>query len=108
MVCNYDFTVAAENDVDEILSYLSIELANPFAAKIFYIELNKTIDTICSFPKSGALVQNDYISDSDIRKLPISNYLLYYRYKEPDNILVIRIIFGKRDPNQTSKELNNY
>ena len=44
MVCNYDFTAAAENDIDEILSYLSIELANPFAAKNFYIELNKNKD----------------------------------------------------------------
>ena len=104
MVCNYRFTEKASIDLDEILHYISIELDNSFVASAFMTKLEKIIDEITTFPKCGSLVDNEFIPVKDIRKVPISNYMLYYRYEESEKcVVILRIIYGKRDPQQTAK-----
>ena len=52
-------------------------------------------------------MDNDFLTVKDIRKLPISHYMLCYRFEETDKcIVILRIIYGKRDPQQIIKELN--
>lgn len=102
MVYNFRFTEKASMDLDEILHYISIELDNSFAASAFMTKLEKIIDEIITFPKCGTLVDNEFIPVKDIRKVPISNYMLYYRFEESEKcVVILRIIFGKRDPQQT-------
>ena len=106
MACKYRFTNRAANDLDEIFHYIAIELDNPSAASSFMTKLEKLIDEITAFPKCGSLLDNELVPVNDIRKLPISNYMLYYRFDESDEcIVILRIIYGKRDPQQTFKNI---
>ena len=104
MAYNYLFTANAEKDLDEIIYYIAKELDNPFAASEFFKNLEKLIAEIREFPKCGVLLENEYLSAKDIRKLPISNYILYYRFEETnERIVILRIIYGKRDPMQITQ-----
>ena len=107
MAFDYSFTDAAKADLDEILSYISTDLANPTAAAFFFESVEKTISQLVEFPKSGSVVENEFLTADNIRKVPVGNYSLYY---SPDSIqstiVIIRIIYAKRSPEWISSQLN--
>ena len=94
---DYKFTYLAEEDLDDILSYLCNELCNKTAAANFYSKAMEAIDRMCEFPESYPLVENEFV-DRKIRKAIIDNYVLYY-YCDIDEklITILRIVYGKRD-----------
>ncbi len=107
MAFDYSFTDAAKADLDEILSYISNELANPTAASSFFNNIEKTISQLVEFPKSGTIVENEFLTAKSIRKVPIGNYSLYYTPDSiPATIVIIRIIYSKRSPEWISSQLN--
>ena len=51
---SYRFTEKAEQDFDEILRYISLDLANPAAAQNLGRKMFEQIDMVRAFPDSGA------------------------------------------------------
>lgn len=95
---SYSFTEKAMRDFDEILHYISVELANPTSAKILGKKIFEKIDNVRSFPESGALVDNEFLTDKTVRKLLVENFIVYYKANHDEkNITVIRIIYAKRN-----------
>ena len=90
------FTDKAENDLDEILNYISNKLRNFQAANDLFNEIFKTIHNIIAFPLSYPLLENEYVRNRNIRKAIINNYNLYHVI-ENNIIVVLRIIYNKRD-----------
>ena len=74
----YRFTKNAKSDLDEILSYISVELSNPDAAASFLKDLQAVLASICSVPKIGRIVENEFLPDRGIRKSLVGNYVLCY------------------------------
>ena len=72
------FTDKAENDLDEILNYISNKLCNFQAANDLFNEIFKTIHNIIAFPLSYPLLENEYVRNRNIRKAIINNYNLYH------------------------------
>ena len=106
MDCDYKFTDVAKQDLDDILYYISKKLDNPMAVNNFMTKLEETISNVTTFPKCGSVVESDFGQRMDSRKLPILNDTFYYQYYESDNyILILRIIYGKRNPEQIMKEI---
>ena len=62
MECKYSyrFTEKAVQDLDEILHYITVDLANPNAAQNLGRKLFELIDMVRIFPDSGAPVDNDF------------------------------------------------
>ena len=105
---DYRFTRSAENDLDEILSYIAVELSNPIAAARFIDELEEKIGMLVGFPRMGRTVDNDLLTVAGIRKIPVGGYILYYLPDEQaDEIIIMRLIFSRRDPELITEELNN-
>ena len=86
----------AQHDLNEIFDYVSNELCNTSAALSLIDEFEKAFDRICVFPESCALVDNEYVKDSTLRKLIIKNYIAFYRIKN-DEIQVVRVLYGMRN-----------
>ena len=105
----YRFSKKAEADLDEILSYISIELSNPQAASSFLKDLQTVIDSICAIPKMGRIVENEFLPDREVRKSLVGNYILYYL---PDTnkkiIYILRILYGRRSLDEVVREINTY
>jgi toxin-antitoxin system, toxin component, relE family len=105
----YRFSKKAEADLDEILSYISIELSNPDAASGFIKDLQTVIDSICAIPKIGRIVENEFLPDREVRKSLVGNYILYYLPDTNEKIIyILRILYGRRSLDELVREINNY
>lgn len=95
---SYRFTGKAEKDLDGILRYISVDLANPAAAKNLGRKIFEAIDNVRVFPDSGAPIDNEFLADKTVRKLTVDSYVIYYKaHFEEKTISVIRIVYGRRN-----------
>ena len=92
----YRFTPLALTDIEETLSYITQDLANPLAAKNLYMQIEKAIEQICIFPYAHADCSHYMIVDKNIRHIKIGNYLLFYEIKEQIKTLhILRFRYAK-------------
>ena len=103
----YRLTKRAESDLDGIVSYIAVELANPQAASDFVDKLKDNIDEARAFPESGSLVDNEFLQVENLRKKLIGNYIMYYLLDIEENIIyILRIVYGKRNLDEILKKLD--
>ena len=105
---SFQFTEKAREDLDEAMSYMAVTLGTPKSAEAFLNKVEQTIEDLCLFPKSGPVINNEYVkTDSIIRRKAVGNYLLYYLPDEQTRILsILRIVYGKRDLETILRELD--
>lgn len=102
----YVLTEIAESDIDETIAYISEDLSNPDAASSFLDDLEQKISEICKNPRTGRLVNNEYLKRNDVRRFLVGNYISYYIIdEETRNIVILRIIYGKRNQNELLKDV---
>ena len=103
----YRLTRRAEADLDEIVSYIAVELANLQAASDFMDKLQDNIEEARSFPESGSLVGNEFLQMEHVRKKLVGNYIMYYLPEmEEKMIYVLRIVYGKRNMDEILKKMD--
>ncbi len=103
----YRLTNRAEFDLDEIVSYIAVELANPQAASNFVNVLQNNIEEARAFPESGSLVHNEFLQVKNVRKKLVGNYIMYYLPDTKEKIIyILRIVYGKRNMDEILKNLN--
>ncbi len=103
---NYVLTESAEADVDEAFDYIANELVNPDAASAFADELEEKLEEICKTTKAGRPVHNPYLKRDDVRRVLVKNYIAYYLIdEEKENIVVLRVIYNRRDQDKVLKLL---
>lgn len=94
----YQLTKRAESDLDGIVSYIAIDLANPLVASDFVDKLKDNIDEARVFPESGSLVDNEFLQVENLRKKLIGNYIMYYLPDMREKIIyILRIVYGKQN-----------
>lgn len=104
---NYRLSKKAEEDLDNIISYIAVELSNKKAATDFIKKLQNSIEQVCLFTESGAPVNNDFIFDIDIRKKIIDNYIMYYLPDLSKKIIyIVRIVYSKKNMDEILQQLN--
>ena len=103
----YRLSQKAADDLDSIVSYIASELSNPQAAADFLGRLEKVIDEIRFFPESGAPVNNEFLSNTKLRKKTVGSYLLYYlSVPETETVYIVRIVYGKRNMDEILRQLD--
>lgn len=94
----YKFTELAKNDIASVLDYISVNLCNSKASSDLYFKIEKTIDTICAFPRSFHDCKCYLINDENIRCTTIDNYVLIYEVIDNEKeINVLRFVYAKMD-----------
>lgn len=102
----YQLTEKADADLEDIVGYIAVELANPKAASDFVDKLQSAIEEACSFPESGSLVINEYLPAAEVRKKRVANYILYYLPdSEKKTIFVLRIVYGRRNMDEILRQI---
>ncbi len=103
---SFKFTEKAEEDLDDILKYISEELSNPSAASGLAQKIFECIDNVRAFPESGLLVENEFLSDKTLRRVLVENYSVYYKFDDNDKMIyIIRLVYSRRDMNELFKQL---
>ncbi len=64
----YRLTKIAESDLEGIVSYITVDLANPQAAANFLDKLQNNIEETRAFPESGSLVHNEFFASGKCAK----------------------------------------
>lgn len=97
-IYTYQIVADAENDIDQIVKYISVVLSNPEAAEKFLTDLEKKLDQLCEMPKIGKFVENEFNMRKDFRYVIINNYDLYYFVNDEDKMInVLRVVSARRD-----------
>ena len=95
---NYHLVVypSAIKDIDNICHYIAVELSNPIAANEFIEELEQAFNRVIAFPKMYQLIDNQFVNDTEIRRVLVKNYAVFYKIVSKE-IQVIRILHTKSD-----------
>lgn len=95
---SFELSENARNDLDDIVSYISVSLSNPVAATHFIEEFQNAMEEVRDFPESWSLVENEFVVGLGVRKKIVSNYIMYYLpISEEEKIYVVRIVYEKRN-----------
>ena len=89
MACN--FTVTAENDIEQIGDYIASD--NPARALSFVREIRARCEGITTTPKGARLVPE---LGEGIRRVPYGNYLIFYTLHRKD-VVILRVLHGARN-----------
>ena len=93
--------------MDEIVSYIAVQLGNPQAAGGFLDQLQDVINEARSFPESGALVINEFLPCKAIRRKIVGKYITYYLSNEKEQMIdVLRILYGRRNLDEILREID--
>ena len=88
----------AHYDLDQIVSYITVNLASPMAATNFLDQVEKCYDYLKHNPYMYAKCQNIRLKKEGYRKIPIKNYLLVYKIVEEDKTVnILRLFYGAQD-----------
>lgn len=91
-------TKPAENDLKDILDYISKELSSPIAAKDFLDAVFLCYERLEDNPFIYSICDSDRLKNKSYRKAVIKNYVLIYRVDENNKtVYIMRLIYGRRD-----------
>jgi len=88
----------ADKDLDSIVSYIAVQLANPIAATNLLDEIEKCYAYLKSNPFIYERCHDAYLDKKGYRKVTIKNYVLVYMIDEANRTVVIhRFFYGAQD-----------
>jgi plasmid stabilization system protein ParE len=91
-------TELAADDLDGIVRYITIKLANPAAATVFLDKVEKCYQILKETPFIYAECLARRLQSKNYRKVTIGNFLLVYRVDtEADRVVILRFFYGGRN-----------
>lgn len=94
MAFNVIITDPANDDLDEITTYISEELQSPSAADRLTKRIGKIIDNLSSMPE----IYDTLDQNPSLRKVPIGKYLMIFRLDPSSGtVQILRFFHGTQD-----------
>ena len=91
-------TEAANQDLDGIVDYMAVKLANPSAAGAFLDGVEECYRVLRNTPLAYAECSDQLLKAQRYHKAVISNFLLIYRVDQNDcTVYVLRFFYGGQD-----------
>ena len=92
-------TEAAEQDLDDIYTYIAYELLEPAAAQKLTSRIMDAAGKLAQFPLRYRQYEHEPWRTFGWRVMPVDNYIVFYVPPEEgeDIVFVTRIIHGSRD-----------
>ena len=88
----------ANQDLDKIISYIAVQLANPSAASRLLGEIEKCYTFLESNPEIYEICTDSSLAKENYRKAVIKNYVLIYKIVESEKtVIVLRFFYGARN-----------
>ena len=95
---SFQLTPLAEQDIDEVLVYITETLCNGQAAIDLLDKMQHAIDTICEFPYSSTDCKRFLVTDENIRHILVENYVMIYEIREDKkDIRILRFCYTRMD-----------
>jgi plasmid stabilization system protein ParE len=93
-----DISEPAENDLRDIVRYISAQLSAPMTALKMMETIEDAIAELSDIPQGRPLVIDDHLSSMGYRKLIVKNYIVFFTVNEKEKVVdVERILYARRD-----------
>ena len=93
-----DITEPAENDLRDIVRYISFQLNEPSTALNMLRTIQNAISKLEATALAHPLVRDERLARIGYRLLVIKNYIVFYVVDEKKmSVVVDRILYGRRD-----------
>jgi len=91
-------TESAERDIDEILSYLAVKLANPKAAGDFATSLEEKYRELASYPLMFERSCDARHAQKGYHRFMLGSYIVLYTVNEvQQEVIIARAFYGRRN-----------
>ena len=95
---NVKITSQAEEQIQEIIHYITYDLKTPDAALHLLDALENSFVSLTHFPQRVALMDEEPWHTNGIHRLPVKNFLVYFWIDEDKmTVQITAIIYEKRD-----------
>ena len=85
---------AAEDDLNDLVSYIAVE--NRTTAEMVATKIERNLARLSFYPRLGKIPKDEELNCLGYRFLVVENYLIFYTIEER-TILIHRIVHGARD-----------
>ena len=93
-----DVSEPAENDLRDIVRYISSQLSAPMTAMQMMDAMEDAIVGLTDMPQKYALVTDERLASMGYRKLVVKNYIVFFTINEQSRIVEDeRILYARRD-----------
>ena len=93
-----DVSDPAEEDLRDILRYISSQLSAPITALKMVDTIESALTKLANMPESHSLVRDDRLASMGYRRLEVKNYTAFFTINEKEKIVdVERILYARRD-----------
>lgn len=100
-------TRQAQEQMAEIVDYISNELFGPEAASNLLDKMENSIMSLAEFPERFQLVEEEPWKTEEIHRLVVENFLVYYWINKPEKkVQITAVIYAKRDQIEQIKDMN--
>ncbi|MCL2298087.1 MAG: type II toxin-antitoxin system RelE/ParE family toxin [Proteobacteria bacterium] len=99
-MANYrvDVSLPAENDLRDIVRYVSAQLFSPITALKMLAVFEGALSSLSKMPQKHPLVIDDRLSSMGYRKLIVKNHIVFFTINEKEKVVdVERILYARRD-----------
>jgi len=88
----------AQSDLENIMKYISVDLANSEAAMILITKFEAKFEELILFPKAYPVMENKSLIIHNVRKCIVDNFLVFYLFNESNMMIeIVRVIYGRQD-----------
>lgn len=100
-------TSQAQEQMAEIIDYISHELFAPDAANYLLDKMENSIMALAEFPERYQLIDEEPWRTEGIRKIVVNNFLVYYWINQAEKkVHVTAVIYSKREQLEQLKNMN--
>ena len=93
-----DVSEPAENDMRDIVRYISSQLSAPMTALKMMETIENAIAELSRMPQSYPPVTDDRLASMGYRKLVVKSYIVFFTINEKEKVVdVERILYGRRE-----------
>ena len=93
-----DISEPAENDLLDIVRYISSQLSAPMTALNMMETIEKALSGLSQMPHRCPLVTDERLAFMGYRKLNIENYIAFFEIDEKEmTVNIERILYARRD-----------
>jgi toxin ParE1/3/4 len=93
-----DISESAENDLRDIVRYISTQLSAPMTALKMMDTVEEAITGLAVMPQKCPSVADERLVMIGYHKLAVKNYLVFFTIDERSEVVnIARILYGRRD-----------
>ncbi|MDD8049143.1 MAG: type II toxin-antitoxin system RelE/ParE family toxin [Thomasclavelia sp.] len=105
MIFEIEVSAQADNDLRNIYEYIAFELHSPENARKQIDRLEKNIIGLNQMPERFRKYENEPWHSRGLRIMPVDNYCVFYiPFIENLKVVIIRVMYSRRDTNTQLKE----